>query len=127
MVVVFGGDRKGAGSNTLWGAARADSDSTVWVYPQRIASALRLDPGVPHAWSAGGDIRFRRLLGVVVAHELLHRVAGAPNAAEGVVAAMLSPWDRVFEFRVEPALHGPLRDGVKRLSVGLRLPALILH
>jgi hypothetical protein len=127
MVVVFDRDRKGAGSDTVWGAARAGVDNAVWVYPQRVAGALGLDPAVPQAWSAGGDIRFRRLLGVVVAHELLHRLAGAPHAHEGLMAPTLSRWDAVFELGVEAVLRAPLRDGVARLSAGLPLPPLILH
>jgi hypothetical protein len=127
IVVVFARDRKGDGSDRLWGAAPAGADNAVWVYPQRVASALGLDPAVPHAWSAGGDLSVRRLLGVVVAHELLHRLAGAPHAPEGLMAPTLSRWDAAFELRVEAVLHAPLRDGVARFSAGLPLPALNLH
>lgn len=126
MIVLFLRDREGAGSDTLWGAAQADSDNAVWAYPQRVASAVGLDPAVPHAWSGAGDIRFRRLLGAVVAHELLHRLAGAPHAEEGVMAATLSPSDPVSEFCVEAELRARLREGVARLSAGLSLPALPL-
>ncbi len=127
MIVLFGRDREGAGDDTLWGAAPAGRDSAVWVYPRRIASALGLDPAVPHAWPAAGDIRFRRLLGAVVTHELLHVLAGAPHAEEGVMAASLSRSDPVFGFRVETALHARVREGVARLSAaGMLSPALPL-
>jgi hypothetical protein len=126
MIVVFLRDREGAGSDTLWGAAQADSDNAVWAYPERVASAVGLDPAVPHAWSGAGDIRFRRLLGAVAAHELLHRLEGAPHAEEGVMAATLSPSDPVSELRVEAELHARLREGVARLSAGLPLAALPL-
>jgi len=126
MTVLFGRDREGAGDDTLWGAAPAGCDEAVWVYPQRIASALGLDPAVPHAWPAARDIRFRRLLGAVVVHELLHRLADAPHAEDGVMAATLSPSDPVSEFRVEAEFHARLREGVARLSAGLPLAALPL-
>ncbi len=124
VIVLYVRDRRSDGSKTLWGAAPADGDRAVWVYPERVASAVGLDPAVPHAWSAAADIRFRRLLGAVVAHELLHRLAGAPHAEEGVMAATLSPADAVSAFRVEAELHAPLREGVARVSAGLPLPAL---
>jgi hypothetical protein len=120
MVVVFALDREGVGSDGLWGAAPAGADNAVWVYPQRVASALGLDPAMPHAWPAGADLRFRRLLGIVVAHELLHRLAGAPHAPEGLMAPTLSPWDAEFALRVEEEFHAPLRDGVARLTAGWR-------
>ena len=126
MIVLFLRDREGAGSDTLWGAAQADTDNAVWAYPERVASAVGLDPAVPHAWSGASDIRFRRLLGAVVAHELLHRLAGAPHAEEGVMAATLSPSGSFSEFRVEAELTARLREGVARLSAGLSLPALPL-
>jgi hypothetical protein len=63
MIVVIGREREGANGEALWGAAPADAESTIWVYPRRIASDLGLDPETPHAWPAVETLGFRRLLG----------------------------------------------------------------
>jgi len=119
MTIVLCRERPAHGRSTIAGATAADGGRVVWVYPRRVATMLLLDPSVPHAWSAAGELAFRRMLGVVVAHELLHRLAGAAHAAGGVMTARLGCRDAGLDFRVPPPLFLPLRAGVARLAAGL--------
>lgn len=123
LVVVLAREPLGAtGHSILWGGVVPDSEVALWVYPRAIASGLGLDPDSAHAWRAAGALHFSRLLGIVVAHELLHRLAGAPHEPTGLMAASLSPLDALFHEEISPALFPALRDGAARLSAGLPLP-----
>jgi hypothetical protein len=123
MIVVMGREREGAARETVWGAAPGDAESTIWVYPGRIASDIGLDPETPHAWRAVETLVFRRLLGLVVVHELLHRLVGARHEEDGLMTRALSPSADIFAHAVPPALRSALLDGVARFAAGLSLPA----
>jgi hypothetical protein len=123
MIVVLGREREGAPGEAQWGAAPRDAENTIWVYPRRIAADLGLDPQTPHAWPALETLKYRRLLGLVVVHELLHRLAGARHEEDGLMTTGLSPSDDIFGYVVPPALRSALQDGVARFAAGLSSPA----
>jgi len=119
IMVLFDPRRERAGTETLLGAAQTSRGNSVWAFPRRVADALLLDPETPHAWPAAAQIRFRRLLGVVVAHELLHRLADSPHTESGLMAETLCARE-AFGLRVDVASFEPLREGVARLSAEMQ-------
>jgi hypothetical protein len=93
----------------------------VWVYPSAVAASLGLDATRQGLWNAMEELWFRKALGVVLTHELLHKLAGAPHTEGGIMAPRLTRGALLRSPQVPadlwPALHQGVRDLGRELSV----------
>jgi hypothetical protein len=88
------------------------STTAAWVYPDGVARVLGLDPARQHAWGVRDQLRWRRAIGVVVAHELLHSVARVEHAPRGMMRASLQCADLESDAKVDPSVLARLRAAV---------------
>jgi hypothetical protein len=119
-IVLLPGRGHGDESATAAGVTRRGPQGQgIWLYPRAIAESLGLQLSAQHLWRAGDERAYRRTLGFVLTHELLHCLAGAKHSPTGIMVPHLSLGGLAPSSGIPLDLFPPLRRGVQRLALGL--------